>query len=127
MRWSEEEYLEYLKRTKPGLMPDNKPKNKTNKYNARKVTVDGLKFDSQMEADYYLQLKLMQKAGEILGFCRQARFYIGAGREYVCDFIVWYQDHVEIVDTKGVETEVFKIKADLFRERYPGLEFKIVR
>lgn len=123
MNWTEEDYQAYLARTGK---PIPKPKKK-NKYNARKVTVDGLKFDSRKEADYYSNLKLLKRAGEIKGFCRQARFYIGAGREYVCDFIVWHESHVEIIDVKGFETDVFKIKKDMFDEMYPGLELKIVK
>jgi hypothetical protein len=129
MRMTEEDYLEYVRRTRKDPLGLTKPKEepKPNKYRAKKVTVDGLKFDSQLEADYYGQLKLLLKAGEILGFSRQARFPVGGGREYLADFIVWYPDRVEIIDTKGVQTEVFKIKASLFRERYPGLELKIVK
>jgi len=101
---------------------------KKNKYGARKVTVDGIKFDSQLEADYYCNLKLLQRAGQILGFCRQARFVVTEGTdkrrptEYVCDFVVFYPDgRTTIVDTKGVETEVFKIKRKAFAEKYPRL------
>lgn len=36
-----------------------------NKYHNRKVTVNGITFDSQKEADRYLELLLLQKAGEI--------------------------------------------------------------
>lgn len=36
-----------------------------NKYHNRKVTVNGITFDSQKEADRYLELMLMQKEGQI--------------------------------------------------------------
>lgn len=36
-----------------------------NKYHNRKVTVSGITFDSQKEADRYLELMLLLKAGEI--------------------------------------------------------------
>ena len=35
------------------------------KYNATKVTVDGHAFDSKHEANRYLELKLLERAGEI--------------------------------------------------------------
>ena len=35
------------------------------KYNATKVTVDGHTFDSKHEANRYLELKLLERAGEI--------------------------------------------------------------
>ena len=67
-----------------------KPKNK---YSSQKTWIDGICFDSKKEADYYCQLKLLTRAGEIKGFCRQARFVvtegvgsIERGTEYVADF-----------------------------------------
>lgn len=41
-----------------------------NKYGAKKTVVDGVTFDSKAEARRYQQLKLMQQAGEIIGFTR---------------------------------------------------------
>lgn len=35
------------------------------KYNARKVTIDGIEFDSKRESDRYKELKLMLRAGVI--------------------------------------------------------------
>lgn len=39
--------------------------NRPNKYNNRKTTVDGIKFDSIREAERYQELKLLEEAGEI--------------------------------------------------------------
>lgn len=72
-------------------------------------------------------MKLLLRVGEIKGFGRQIRFTLPGEREYVADFVVWYQDHTEIVDTKGMETDVFKIKMDLFKEKYPELKIRIVK
>lgn len=111
------EYLEMLK-----------GKKKPSKYHSKKTEVDGLIFDSKREADYYCQLKLLMKNGEVVGFCRQPRFPIGAGHEYVSDFIVWWPDGTtEIIDVKGVETDVFKLKYDYFKVKFPKLDVKLVR
>ena len=105
---------------------------KRSKYNARKVRVDGIVFDSQAEANYYCQLKLLLRAGKIDGFCRQARFVITEGRdgdkgtEYVTDFIVFYPDgKYRIVDVKGVKTDVFRLKVKCMREKYPKLKIEL--
>lgn len=128
MNWSDEEYEEYLKSHKKKRPPTEiAPEPKKSKYGNKKASRDGLKFDSEKEADYYDDLVLLLRAKEILGFCRQARFSVGGGREYLCDFVVWYIDRTEIIDVKGFETEMFKIKADLFKEKYPGLELKIIK
>ena len=110
-------------------IPEQKRKSK---YNARKVRVDGIAFDSQAEANYYCRLKLLLRAGKIDGFCRQARFVITEGRdgekgtEYVTDFIVFYPDgKYRIVDVKGVKTDVFRLKVKCMREKYPKLKIEL--
>lgn len=44
------------------------------KYGNKKVTVDGIKFDSKKEADRYTELKLLEKAGKIHGLELQKVF-----------------------------------------------------
>ncbi len=128
LRWSEDDYQNHIKRI--GKHPEQKPKKKS-KYNAKRVRVDGILFDSQKEADYYCSLKLLYRAGAITGFCRQARFILNESDEaieYVCDFIVFHNDGTfEVVDTKGIETDTFRLKHKLFKEKYSGLELKIVK
>ena len=58
--WSIEQYKEYLKEG-----------NKKSKYRAVKTEIDGHKFDSKKEADYYYSLKMRLLAGDIKGFCIQ--------------------------------------------------------
>jgi hypothetical protein len=117
MRLTEDEYL--------ALIGEKKPKK--SKYNNRKVKVDGMTFASQKEADYYCSLKLLHRAGEIKGFCRQPRFLL-LGCEYVADFIIWNNDGTtEIIDTKGMRTDVYKVKIKQFKELYPDLRFKEVK
>ena len=110
-----------------------KPKRKS-KYHSRKTKVDGFSFDSVMEADFYCKLKLMTKAKQIRGFCRQARFVILEGQngekgsEYVTDFVVFLNDGTyEIIDVKGMETQVFKLKMKAFAEKYPKLDLTILK
>ena len=135
MRWTEEQLMEYLR--KRGSKNILQPKKK-NKYNNKKVIVDGIKFDSKMEAKYYYLLKLLQEAGEVKAFELQPKFTLQEGFKkngkryqpitYTADFRVEYADgHTEIVDVKGVETQVFKIKKKMFEYHYPDLELKIVK
>lgn len=98
------------------------------KYKAKRTVVDNLKFPSKLEADYYMQLKLQQKMGCILGFGRQIRFNLGAGVEYVADFVVWGMDGVaEVVETKGFDTDCWIVKRKFFTEKYPKIKLTIVR
>jgi len=133
VRMTEQEYMDLLERKGVKTVRAEKPKK--SKYRSKKAYVGGIPFDSQLEADYYSNLVLLQAAGEIVGFCRQPRFVLEDGDasnnpiEYVSDFIVFHKDGTyQIVDTKGdFHTEIFKIKHKLFRRRYPKLvkHFKI--
>lgn len=132
LRWTEEEYREFqLKRGSSNIF---EPVKKQSKYRNKRVMVDGILFDSQKEADYYSELKLQLMAGDILGFCRQPEFILVEGFAerkpvtYRADFIVFHLDGTfEIIDTKGFETEIFKIKHKQFLNKFPGLEIKIVK
>lgn len=57
MRWTEEQYQEYLSKKK-GMLTE-KPR-KTNKYNNQKTIVDEIEFDSKKEAEYYCMLKILR-------------------------------------------------------------------
>ena len=93
-----------------------------NKYNAIKTTVDGIKFDSKKEAACYEILK--EYIVEL-----QPRFVLERGFkhidkthrkiEYIADFVVKVNDIEYIIDVKGFQTAVFKIKYKLFLIRYP--------
>lgn len=135
MRWTEEQYEEYVR--KRGSKNILRPKKKS-KYNNRKTVVDGITFDSKKEADYYCVLKLLKQAGEIRDFGLQPRYELQPAFEkngmkyrpitYIADFVIVNNDGTaEVVDVKGVETQVFKIKKKMFEYHYPDLELKIVK
>lgn len=135
-RWTEEQYQEFVKKKK-GLLVEPQSQRKS-KYNNQKTMVDGIEFDSKKEADYYIHLKLLKKAGEIKDIGLQQRFVLQPGFEkngakyqpitYIADFVITNNDGTtEVVDIKGVETQVFKIKKKLFEYMYPDLNLKVVK
>jgi hypothetical protein len=113
---------------------------KTHKYGAKRTTVDGIKFDSKREADYYCELKLLKRSGEIQDFEIQPEFVLiedftkfgekVKGIKYRADFKITHNDgSVEIIDVKGSKktlTDVYKIKKKLFEARYKDLRIKEV-
>lgn len=99
------------------------------KYNAKKVVIDDIKFDSKAEAAYYQQLKLLKMTGEVVSFNLQPEFVLQEsfrknGKlyraiKYKADFLVLYKDgHEELIDVKGMLTKEFRIKQKLFEMRY---------
>ena len=87
---------------------------KTNKFFAKKVTVDGIKFDSYAEACRYRDLKWLERGGVIKGLERQVKYTLIPNQfdenhklkfravTYIADFI--YQDEfgkLVVEDVKG--------------------------
>ncbi|EGR2744199.1 DUF1064 domain-containing protein [Vibrio parahaemolyticus] len=90
------------------------------KYGNRKVTIDGITFDSKKEARYYSDLKIRVKAGEVITFLMQVPFHLTAGVKYVADFMEFRADgSVHVIDVKGVKTDVYKLKKKQVEELYP--------
>ena len=108
------------------------------KYNAKKVEIDGIKFDSKAEGEYYSHLKQQVTERQILGFERQKRMLLQEGFSvegvkgkirpifYVVDFIITENDGtLTYIDVKGVETDVFRLKKKLFMKRYNTALLKV--
>ena len=101
------------------------------KYRNRISYVAGERFDSQHEANRWVELKLLEKAGEIEKLERQVPFEIipgivneNTGRvvqrptKYIADF-VYYKDGKQVVeDAKGYITAEYRIKKKLMLWRY---------
>lgn len=108
-----------------------------NKYKNTKIVVDNIKFDSNLEATRYKELKLLLRAGEISNLELQPRFLLQDsfkknGRtfrkiEYVADFKYIENGKTIVEDVKGIQTDVFKLKHKIFEKKYPDLELKIIK
>jgi len=100
------------------------------KYNNTKTVYDNIKFDSKLEAKCYeiakeyiteLQPKFLLEPG----FIHHNKKYRKI--EYVADFIIRINNIEYIVDIKGMETPVFKIKHKLFLARYPDKDLILIK
>lgn len=94
-----------------------------NKYNSKKVEIDGILFDSSIEAEYYKVLKSKGEEFEIHPkFVLQEKCSIDeekiGGITYIADFRVGNI----VIDIKGVETTDFKMKAKMFKAKYKHLK-----
>ena len=75
---------------------------------------------------YYHQLKLRQRVGEVLCFLRQVPIHLPGQTRLVIDFLEFHTDGtVHFVDTKGVQTETFKLKLRQVEDLYP-FDVKVV-
>ena len=101
LRFTEEEYAQFIRQRKQGRITTSglspaeppPPPPKRSKYGNRRVEIDGLKFDSQHEANVYQDLMLRVKAGELRTVCRQVKFDLPGGIVYVADFVTIRPDY----------------------------------
>lgn len=107
------------------------------KYNARKVTIDGITFASAKEGRRYKELKLLERAGVIDNLKLQTKFLLIPsqydtvtinGKEksrcveracvYIADFTYLENGALVVEDSKGYRTDEYRIKRKLMLERY---------
>lgn len=108
-----------------------------NKYYSKKITIDGITFDSKKEAKRYRELVLLEKSGAISGLERQVQFellpkqreapteYYKRGRNagkpkpgkvlemgvnYVADFVYFENGEKIVEDAKGYKTKDYILK-----------------
>lgn len=109
----------------------------TMKYHNKKVECDGIIFDSIKEKNYYDELKVLRKAGEVIEFERQVTFELQpkfkhAGKteraiKYIADFVVKYKDgRTVVVDVKGFRTKEYLLKRKMLLYKYLGILFEEV-
>ena len=111
--------------------------------NAKKTKIDGITFDSKLEADKYIHLKVLEKAGKISELKTQVPFELLTSQErkdndviyslgkrkkilgfkYVTDFTYIRNGQKVALDTKGRQTDVYKLKLKMFLACYPSYQF----
>lgn len=102
---------------------------KETKYHSRKVTLDGINFDSQREANRYAELKMMERAGIISHLRLQPEYAIieahkrddgttERGAFYIADFAYFKGEKEVVEDAKGYRTPEYILKRKLMLEKY---------
>lgn len=105
-----------------------------NKYRAKKVTIDGYIFDSQLEARRYGELKILKKAGKIWDLVVHPAFPIFVRGVLICNVELdfQYREVTECLlppiyeDCKGYDTPLSRLKRKLFEAQY-GVKVELVR
>ena len=109
---------------------------KANKYNAKRVQVDGIWFDSKAEAKRYNELKLMEKAGEIDQVRVHPRYKIpGPVFDTIPDICIVVLDfeYFSLIDeryvhedVKGKDNPLSKLKRKLV-EAFYGIKVEVIK
>lgn len=91
---------------------------RAHKYGAIATHADGIRFDSKAEAAKYQELKLLEKAGVITNLKLQTRWPLEVNGvvigHYVSDFDFLEGAAHVVVDTKGMQTPLFRWKQKHF-------------
>lgn len=119
---------QFAEKTRMGELAGEENPEKKSKYSSAKTDVDGVTFDSKKEAEFYAELKLRERAGEISRLRLQPRYLLQdafkhEGKqyreiEYVADFEYIENGETVVVDVKGFKTAVYMIKKKLFLYKY---------
>lgn len=100
------------------------------KYHNKKINYDGYTFDSIKEKNYYIKLKLLEKAGKIKELDLQKEFELQPSYKlnnktsrkitYKADFTykTTQDDKMHVVDVKGFRTDVYRLKKKIFEYKY---------
>jgi dsDNA-binding SOS-regulon protein len=115
-----------------GYTVNGEPEAKQSKYRNKKVEVDGMVFDSKKEAARYLELRMLQTAGEITELDCQVTYLLIEANEterkcmYKADFRYKQNGVVYVEDVKSIATRklsTYIMKRKLMKEKY-GIEIK---
>ncbi len=111
----------------------------TNKYHAREIVIDGIKFPSKVEGNRYMELKLLQFHGDISNLEVHPHFELFPETkihgeklksiEYTADFR--YLDLVNrvnvIEEVKAIMTRDAVLRINLFQRLHPEYVFRLIR
>jgi len=104
------------------------------KYKAKKIEIDGIKFDSIAEGEFYQRLKYEKNIGEIKDFELQPKFILqdkfthrkdGNIRAIIlkADFkVITNHNSYYVVDVKGMATPASLLKRKMFLNQFPHID-----
>jgi len=97
-----------------------------NRYNtnATKQTYQGRSYHSRAEASYAMYLDQKLKNGEIKSWKPQHKIELrGENGGFICNYYIDFMVELdggitEFIEVKGFETNIWKMKWDLFKDKY---------
>jgi hypothetical protein len=129
-RWTEEAVQDFERRKKEWdrtgtvtthTLSDSQPANKrggrVSKYGNIKAEADGMTFDSKAERGRWMDLRLIEKVGDIAELRRQVVYPLDVNGVHICDYKADFtylgKDGLVVEDSKGYRTREYMMKAKL--------------
>jgi hypothetical protein len=106
------------------------------KYNAKSSIYNDSVFHSKKEAGYAAELDLRIKAKDIKSWRRQVKISLDVNGNHICnyyiDFEVTHNDGtIELVEVKGFETDVWRLKWKLleaiYQKEHPEILLTVIK
>jgi hypothetical protein len=96
------------------------------KYHNKITIIDGIRFHSKKEADFYQKLKIAWDHQDIKYFLMQVPLRLPGNIRYLCDFLVVNLDNsLRYIDVKGKDTPISLLKRKQVYAIY-GIEIEII-
>lgn len=97
------------------------------KYRNQPMIYNGIRYHSKKEAEYAQSLDLLQRTGDLKWWTRQVPFYLPSGIKLVVDFGLCRKDGTfHLVEVKGMETQLWRVKMKLLKHFYPLAEVEVI-
>lgn len=109
---------------------------KQNKYHNISQIYNGISYDSKKEAAYAKELDLRLKAKDIQSWRRQVSIQLSIYSQPICkyymDFEITHNDGtIEMVEIKGFQTEIWRLKwkilEAIYEKEHPEIILTIIR
>lgn len=104
---------------------------KKSKYSNEKTNYNGSSFDSKLELDHFKKLTLLEKGKVISDLQRQVSIKLAKSSKcritYKADFVFFDKEAKEwvILDSKGFQTDVFRLKKNWLLDNFINFRFEI--
>jgi hypothetical protein len=113
---------------------------KGNKYRNTIIDTPEGKFHSKREYARWQELKLLEKAGEVVSLKKQVTYRLEVHEILICKWIVdfeysvisilangYVRSQLVVEDLKGFQSRESKLKVKLFKALYPNIEVRITK
>jgi hypothetical protein len=100
---------------------------KKNKYNAKKQTYNGNKYDSTLEAKVAEDLDWQLKSGDLIEVKRQVKIPLMVNKILICNYYMDFKvidkhGQVKYIEVKGMELPLWQMKKKLFIALLPEID-----
>lgn len=101
------------------------------KYKNKPVIVNGVKFDGMREAYFCNQLSFLQHKKIINDLEFHPKWKIEHNKTKICDYSAdakfYFDKLLYVIDVKGKETQVFRLKKKLMKAFYPDIDIILIK